>query len=134
MTEKTETPQAAQRAPRLQHELMVAYRAPGSPVFSTHWAVNLSGGGMFINTSSPLPVNSPLELVLSLPDGAPPLELSGRVARVSAADKPEHHPAGMGIEFVDVDDDKRSRVERFVTRLRQALPELSGGPAGEAKK
>jgi type IV pilus assembly protein PilZ len=134
MTEKVESSPSPQRAPRLQHELMVAYRAPGSPAFSTHWAVNLSGGGMFINTSAPLPVHSPIELVISLPDGPAPLELSGRVARVSAADNPENLTAGMGIEFVDVDDDKRSRIERFVTRLRQALPELSGAPAGEAKK
>jgi type IV pilus assembly protein PilZ len=131
MTQKTETPQGPQRAPRLQHELMVAYRAPGNPVFSTHWAVNLSGGGMFINTSSPLPVESPVDLVLSLPDAAAPLELSGRVARVTGTESP---PAGMGIEFVDVDDDKRSRIERFVTRLRRELPDLSGGAAGEAKK
>jgi len=121
MTEKSETPKGPQRPPRLQHELMVAYRVPGGPLFSTHWAVNLSGGGMFINTSTPLAVNSPLELVISLPDGAAPLELSGRVARVAAS---EHPTAGMGIEFVDVDDDKRSRIEHFVTRLRQALPDL----------
>ena len=134
MTEKTETPPSPQRAPRLQHELMVGYRTAGSPVFSTHWAVNLSGGGMFINTSAPLPVNSLLELVISLPDAAAPLELSGRVARVSAAANAEQRTAGMGIEFVDVDDDKRERIERFVTRLRQELPELTGAPAGDTRK
>jgi type IV pilus assembly protein PilZ len=137
MTDKAETsppPQSPQRAPRLQHELLVAYRAPGAPVLTSDWAVNLSGGGMFINTSAPLPVHSRIELVISLPDAPAPLELSGRVARVSAADNPENHTAGMGIEFVDVDDDKRARIERFVTRLRQALPELTGASAGEAKK
>lgn len=134
MTEKVESSPSPQRAPRLQHELMVAYRAPGGPVFSTHWAVNLSGGGMFINTSAPLPVHSSVELVVSLPDARAPLELNGRVARVSAADNAEHHTAGMGIEFVDVDDDKRERIERFVTRLRQELPELTGTPAGDPRK
>ena len=131
MTEKVESSPSPQRAPRLQHELMVAYRAAGGPVFSTHWAVNLSGGGMFINTSAPLPVHSSVELVVSLPDARAPLELLGRVARVSTADNAEHHTAGMGIEFVNVDDDKRSHIERLVTRLRQ---ELSGAPAADAKK
>lgn len=29
----------------------------------------------------------------------------------------------MGIEFMDVDDEKRARLERFVNRLRAELPE-----------
>ena len=28
-----------------------------------------------------------------------------------------------GLEFVDVDDEKRGRIERFVERLRQELPD-----------
>ena len=131
MTEKVETPPGPQRAPRLQHELMVGYRVPGTPGFSTHWAVNLSGGGMFVNTSQPLPVGTALELVISLPDAPAPVELTGRVARVSAADNAEQQVAGMGIEFVNVDDVKRSHIERLVTRLHQ---ELSGAPAADAKK
>ena len=29
----------------------------------------------------------------------------------------------MGIEFMDVDDEKRARLERFVDRLRAELPD-----------
>ena len=31
----------------------------------------------------------------------------------------------MAIEFVDVDDDKRSRIEEFVERLRKEFPATS---------
>jgi type IV pilus assembly protein PilZ len=135
MTDKVESSQPQRRGTRLQHELLVAYRTPGNPTFSSHWAVNLSGSGLFINTSTPLPVGSALQLVLSLPDAPAPFEVEGRVARVSGADNAQHQVTGMGIEFVNVDEDGRSRIERFVTRLRQELPELSGGGlAGEAKR
>ncbi|MBF5040893.1 TIGR02266 family protein [Aggregicoccus sp. 17bor-14] len=135
MTDKVESSPPQRRGSRLQHELLVAYRSPGGASFASHWAVNLSGSGLFINTSTPLPVGSPLELVLSLPDAPTPFEVEGRVARVSGADNAQHQGAGMGIEFVNVDEDRRSRIERFVTRLRQELPELSGGSAqSEAKR
>ena len=29
----------------------------------------------------------------------------------------------MGLEFIDIDDDKRERLERFVEHLRKELPD-----------
>jgi hypothetical protein len=40
----------------------------------------------------------------------------------------------MGIEFVDVDDEKRARIERFVERLRKELPDQAASVAEGAKK
>jgi type IV pilus assembly protein PilZ len=121
MPEKAEKSKKARRADRLQHELLVAYRTVDG--FITDWAVNISRGGIFINTRNPLAVGTTVRLIISLPDTAFPFDLSGKVMRVNEFDNPSNQVPGMGIEFIDVDEEKRSRIERFVERLRKELPE-----------
>src|SRR6187549_4017412 len=128
MAEKQDK-KTARRADRLQHELLVAYRTVDG--FITDWAVNISKGGLFINTRNPLAVGTTIRLIISLPDTAFPFDLSGRVMRVNEFDNPSNQVPGMGIEFVDVDDEKRARIERFVERLRKELPD---GQSAEMKK
>lgn len=125
MPEKTDKIRTERRADRLQHELLVAYRVEYRTLdgFITDWAVNISRGGIFINTRKPFAVGSLVRLIVSLPDTAFPFDLTGRVARVSDFDNPDNQVPGMGIEFVDIDEEKRGRIERFVERLRQELPE-----------
>ena len=114
------------RADRLQHELLVAYRTVDG--FITDFAVNISRGGIFINTRKPLSVGTTVKLIISLPDTPFPFDLTGRVMRVNEFDNPSNQVPGMGIEFVDMDDDKRARIERFVERLRKELPDPVGDP------
>src|SRR3954466_10875635 len=125
MAEKQEKLKKARRADRLQHELLVAYRTVDG--FITDWAVNISRGGIFINTRNPLAVGTTVRLIISLPDTAFPFDLSGRVMRVNEFDNPSNQVPGMGIEFMDVDDEKRGRIERFVDRLRGELPDPTPG-------
>lgn len=115
--------QPVRKSERLQHELLVAYRTVDG--FITDWAVNISRGGIFINTRSPLAMGSIVKLIVSLPDAAFPFDLTGRVIRVNPADPNSDHVAGMGLEFVDVDDEKKSRLARFVDRLRTELPDAA---------
>jgi type IV pilus assembly protein PilZ len=126
MPDKVEKPDKARRANRLQHELLVAYRSMDG--FITDWAVNISRGGIFINTRNPLAVGTTVRLIISLPDTAFPFDLTGRVTRVAEYNNPSNQVPGMGIEFVDVDDEKRARIERFVERLRKELPEAQSRP------
>ncbi len=109
------------RADRLHHELLVAYRTVDG--FITDWAVNISKGGIFINTRTPLAVGTLVRLIISLPDAAFPFDLTGRVTRVHEYDNATNLVPGMGLEFVDVDEEKRVRIERFVDKLRKELPE-----------
>ncbi len=112
-------PKPNRQSERLQHELLVAYRTVDG--FITDWAVNISRGGIFINTRNPLAVGSIVKLIISLPDAAFPFDLTGRVMRVHATDRQSSQVAGMGLEFIDVDEEKRARLERFVDRLRSEL-------------
>jgi type IV pilus assembly protein PilZ len=128
MSEKPEKQHSkkTRRADRLQHELLVAYRTVDG--FITDFAVNISRGGIFINTRKPLSVGTTVKLIISLPDTPFPFDLTGRVMRVNEFDNPSNQVPGMGIEFVDMDDDKRARIERFVERLRKELPDPVGDP------
>lgn len=125
MADKASKP--TRKSERLQHELLVAYRTVDG--FITDWAVNISRGGMFINTRNPLALGSVVRLIVSLPDAAFPFDLTGRVIRVHPNDPDSDQVPGMGIEFIDVDEDKRVRLERFVDRLRKELPDMIVAPS-----
>jgi uncharacterized protein (TIGR02266 family) len=120
MADKTEKKNMPRQAPRLEHELLVAYKTVDG--FITDWATNISRGGIFINTPNPLAVGTTVRLIISLPDAAFPFDLSGRVTRVNEVNNPNQVP-GMGIEFVGIDDEKRERIQRLVDRLRKELPD-----------
>lgn len=117
---------STRKSERLQHELLVAYRTVDG--FITDWAVNISRGGMFINTRNPLALGSVVRLIVSLPDAAFPFDLTGRVIRVHPSEGEVDQVPGMGIEFIDIDEEKRVRLERFVERLRKELPDMVPAP------
>lgn len=98
--------------PRLPAEVKVDYRTIGS--FMTDYAENISQGGLFIRTSLPLPVGERVRLRLMLPDGDAPFALDGVVKWVSTIREKEQHPAGMGVEFVDFDQEVQDKLAALV--------------------
>ncbi|MFP2903565.1 TIGR02266 family protein [Pyxidicoccus sp. 3LFB2] len=121
MADTPQKPNPSDRAPRVEYELPVAYSSVSG--FVTDWATNLSKGGLYINTDKPLPVDTVVRLLVTLPGAHFPVELKGRVTRINAMGAvAAHQSPGMAVEFVDVDDDKRSRIGEFVERLRSELP------------
>jgi type IV pilus assembly protein PilZ len=110
------------RAARLHHEIAVAYRSVGS--FLTDWATNISQGGLFINTRTPLPVGTAVRILIQLPGSALPHDLQGRVTRVSAFGNLANQVPGMAIEFIGVDEARRRDLELFVDRLRHDLDQV----------
>ena len=76
----------------------MAYRTVDG--FISDWAVNISRGGIFINTRTPLPWGPRFASLFRSPDTQFPFELMGRVARVNEFDNPANQVPGMGIEFV----------------------------------
>jgi len=107
------------RSARLHHELPVAYRSVGS--FLTDWATDISQGGLFINTRKPLAVGTVVKLIIQLPGAAFPFDMLGRVTRTVDLDERGGAAPGMALEFLDLDADRRARIEEFVERLRRDL-------------
>src|SRR5260370_40146706 len=103
-------------SPRHAVQLRVVYKRMNT--FFADYAKNISKGGTFIRTNKPLDVGTEFVFVLSIPEQAEHLQLSGEVIWiVDDTQASEERPAGMGIRFKFVDDAERLELERFVEEL-----------------
>jgi len=94
---------AARTPPRASTRLRVHY-GTGTQKLLVDYSVNLSTGGVFIESREVLPAETPLSLEFSLPEGKQPIRCRGRVAWVNTADRPVSSalPPGMGVQFLDL--------------------------------
>lgn len=76
---------------------------------------NVSEGGLFVETSSPLSPGTPLRLQIEPGDGSPPLELDAVVIwRRELANR--DGPAGFGVEFRNLEADVLPALVRLIER------------------
>ena len=87
------------RQPRLPISLEVAYRTAGA--FLVSYSINLSKGGIFIETTDPLEPGEHVTLRFAVP-GAGELEVVGIVAWVRTGNV-DGLPDGMGVQFDTLD-------------------------------
>ncbi|MBL8920291.1 MAG: TIGR02266 family protein [Myxococcaceae bacterium] len=102
------------RFARTALSLLVQYRFNTFEDFLAEYSVNLSAGGIFIRTDQPKAEGSIIYLQFSLKDGSRLIEGMGRVVRVNPAGVPGR-VAGMGIEFLNFDEDSTRLIEEIVS-------------------
>lgn len=96
--------------PRVPYAVEVEFRTASS--FLLAYSLNLSRGGLFVETTTDLPIGAPLTLSLQAPD-AGRVTIAGEVEwRRAEAD--EHGPAGLGVRFVQLDDTLGAVIDRLV--------------------
>jgi uncharacterized protein (TIGR02266 family) len=78
----------------------VEFRTTGA--FLVAYSTNLSTGGVFLESDSPLPIGSTLNLKFTVP-GSGPIELQGTVAWLRETSD-DGKPKGMGIRFAELLD------------------------------
>lgn len=100
---------------RVRLPLEVGYRSTGS--FLVSYSVDLSRGGLFVQTDEPLPVGSELDLRLSIPGISDRVSLRGRVVWVQEQAM-TGKPAGMGIQFQQVEASLASLIDSVVKHFR----------------
>jgi uncharacterized protein (TIGR02266 family) len=89
--------------------------------FETIYARDLSAGGMFLKTTTPLEVGARLQLAIVVPDGRV-LALDAEVAHVIAPDRADAGATpGIGIRFLALDEDRRAQLDEL---LRAAAAQL----------
>jgi len=106
--------------PRLSLVLKVRYTTAGGKTIESR-AGGIGGGGLFIESVSPLPVGTGISLEFALPDQpAEWLHAKGAIAWVCP--KPDHYTfsPGMGVQFTDIQLDARARIVELVKSLRGA--------------
>lgn len=68
---------------------------------------DVSAGGLFVNTKSPLPLDSLVRIAFSLAAGSPAISCNGLVVYSMQG-------LGMGIQFADLSEESRTALEKFV--------------------
>ena len=104
-------------SPRADIVVRVNYQTVDS-LFS-EFARNINDGGLFVETDTPQPVGTSVELEFKLPGADRPIEVIGNVVRSIDSDQATPDGvAGMGIEFENLDSDVREQINEIIQRLR----------------
>lgn len=103
---------------RYEAEIPVALLYPLTNQMSDKaYTVDLSPDGMFLKMLKPIEVNSSFEFILKLGSS---YQIKG-TALVRWAQKSwsEHHPVGMGCEFIDITENDRRAIQEFLEQSRR---------------
>ncbi len=99
--------------------LVVEY--DGADDFVNDYTENLSSGGIFINTTKQLEIDTEVKLVLSFPGLLRPIHLAG-VVRWLREDGGESH--GVGLEFVDYGGSSKQELEELIALVARRDPSV----------
>ena len=97
----------------MPYAVQVEFRTASS--FLVAYSVNLSRGGLFLETDADIPMGAQMTLDLAVP-GSQPAALTGVVAWRRAND--EEGPPGIGIEFQDVAPQLGAMIDKLVATFR----------------
>lgn len=95
---------------------MRVYYGPMPQKMLSEFSVDLSTGGLYLKTESPLPVDESLTLRFTLPEQKGMVTCEARVAWVNAKQNPRKPelPLGMGIQFVEMSLADMKMIKRFL--------------------
>ena len=108
---------------RITFRARVDYELESEDTFVFEHMANLSKGGIFLATRTPLAVGTTTTLRFDIPKGGRTVEVQGRVAWINEYRPGGENPnPGMGVEFVDLDEADRDVITRLVKR-KAILPD-----------
>ena len=108
---------------RVALDRKIVLRFPDFDGFVTEYAANLSMTGMFVRSKEPRDAGTPVSFELRLEGGAPLVRGKGWVVWSRSEREGVDRPAGMGVEFTELDHKSRRLVRWLI--LNQ-LPEGQG--------
>ena len=111
--------------PRYTASLRIQYQCGADPDrVLANYCVNLSTGGIFIETTDLLPVDTPLNIEFILPEDGRIVKCSGRVAWLNHPEsiKNQNLPVGMGLQFINLSLDDMDSIRHFI-RNQDLTPE-----------
>jgi type IV pilus assembly protein PilZ len=110
-------PAERRAAPRVLVDLEVDYASEENYLFA--YITDISETGIFVRTTSPEQPGTRLNLRFRPDDAPDQIEIEGEVIWVNPyrPGAPDNLHPGMGIRFVDLDDDVRDRLLELVRRF-----------------
>ena len=103
-------------APRVERALSLVFK--DREAFFKAYTGNVSSGGLFIKTETPLIVGDQLSLKLQLPGAADPLQIRCEVvwARKKQESQPGR-PAGMGVRFLKISERDNRILKQYLSSI-----------------
>jgi len=89
-------------------------RGESKKAFFFGYALNLSLGGLFIQTTNPKEPGTRVRLQIPLQRELPPIECGAEVAWVEPFSARSSNPPGMGLRFTELDEKSAARIEAFL--------------------
>ena len=110
-------PLPERKAPRFIARLRVHYGVDREKLLSDY-SVNVSTGGLFIETLDPLPVGTELTIEFILPERHVTIRSEGRVAWINHPElmKNPGLPVGMGLQFVNIAFDDMNAIRGYIKK------------------
>ena len=118
------------REPRYQVDIQVDEQT--SSMFTAGRVTNISRGGLFMESPTPLPIKSRIDLALQLPEIRTVLHLQGRVVWTYDIRRTNSRiMTGTGIKFEDMSPEQRQVLEWYLLRVapREVRPRHSAAAA-----
>ena len=121
--------------------LKVRFKSATVDEFIEQYARDISRGGIFIKSKSPMPIGTLLKFEFQLKDESRLIHGVGRVVwkRDTEEANGEEKPPGMGIKFIKMDPQSRQLVEQIVSSrgdspgaFEQGRPKIRSAKATEA--
>lgn len=116
-------PGSGRSSERVGCVLGVRYRSAGHLLMS--YCTNLSRGGLFIPTPSPLAMGDPVTLEVQLP-GEDDVRILEGVVRWVRESPSDDGPAGMGVSFEDAEQVLGERIDAIVAELQRLTIAIVG--------
>jgi uncharacterized protein (TIGR02266 family) len=95
---------------------LVFKRVNSEEEFSTDYSENLSTTGIFIITNSDFDIGTVLELHFSLPNSKQIIKVEGKVVWKSTTQREGRELAGLGVQFVKIDDECLKIISEYIER------------------
>jgi uncharacterized protein (TIGR02266 family) len=107
---------AAKRAsPRLGIQIPIEFASLKE--FKAARSLDISARGMFVRTGQVYPVGEEILVRFRLPGMPNPFKAVGRVTWSSPTDTPQGLPAGMGVQFLDLEAQEQGAIDQYVVEL-----------------
>lgn len=102
--------------PRASVSIRIQYKDPQKGMKEAFTAI-MGGGGLFIDTVSPLPVGTAVSLEFGLPGQSGLVNVDGQVVWVRPEFDPKGFSPGMGVQFKKINEADREKIVEFVMRV-----------------
>jgi uncharacterized protein (TIGR02266 family) len=95
---------------------LAIYNGPDQQQLMTNYSVNMSSGGLFIETENIRSVDTPLVIKFKLPDTGRIITSKARVAWINEPGNLKKYslPPGMGIQFIDLSLENLQAIRNFL--------------------